>query len=88
MPVDAQFYRESRVGLSADRSLAAVRDVYLGTEYWGYLGSAMLLAGLVTLFSVVVGVLLAFLIGRTDLRASPSGTWRSRCRSICRPLPG
>jgi len=67
--VDAQFYRESRVGLSAERSLAAARDVYLGAEYWGYLFSAMVLAGLVTLFSLIVGVLLAFLVGRTDLRA-------------------
>jgi len=67
--VDAQFYRESRVGLSADRSLEAARNVYLGTEYWGYLLSALILAGLVTLLSLAVGVLLAFLVGRTDLRA-------------------
>jgi iron(III) transport system permease protein len=66
--VDAQFYRETRVGLSADRSLDAVRDVYLGTEYWSYLASALILAGLVTLFSLIVGVLIAFLVGRTDLK--------------------
>jgi iron(III) transport system permease protein len=66
--IDAQFYKETRVGLSGERSLAAARDVYFGVEYWGYLASAMLLAGLVTLFSVIVGVLLAFLVGRTDLK--------------------
>jgi iron(III) transport system permease protein len=66
--VDAQFYRETRVGLSAERSLAAVRDVYLRAEYWEYLASTLLLAGLVTLLSVVAGVLFAFLVGRTDLK--------------------
>jgi iron(III) transport system permease protein len=66
--IDAQFYQETRVGLSAERSLAAVRDVYLGTEYWRYLASALILAGLVTLLSVVAGVLFAFLVGRTDLK--------------------
>jgi iron(III) transport system permease protein len=71
--IDAQFYRESRVGLSADRGLEAACNVYLGVEYWGYLLSALILAGLVTLFSMVVGVLLAFLVGRTDLRAK--GFW-------------
>jgi iron(III) transport system permease protein len=66
--IDAQFYRETRVGLSAERSLAAVRDVYLGPEYWRYLASALMLSGLVTLLSLAVGVLLAFLVGRTDLK--------------------
>lgn len=66
--LDAQFYRETRVGLSAERSLAAVRDVYLGSEYWRYLASALVLAGLVTLVSVMAGVLLAFLVARTDLK--------------------
>jgi iron(III) transport system permease protein len=66
--VDAQFYRETRVGLSTERSFAAVKDVYLGAEYWQYLANTLILAGLVTLFSVVVGVVLAFLVGRTDLK--------------------
>ncbi len=66
--IDAQFYRETKVGLSAEYSLAAARDVYLGAEYWWYLASALILAGLVTLFSLVAGVLLAFLVGRTDLK--------------------
>lgn len=65
--IDAQFYRETRVGLSTQRSLAAFLDVFAGAEYYGSLLSALALAAVVTLFSLVVGVALALLIGRTDL---------------------
>jgi len=66
--VDAQFYRETRVGLAADRSLAAFLDVFAGTEYLGYLGSALLLAGVVTVLSLGIGVFFALVVGRTDVR--------------------
>ncbi|BBK44378.1 ABC transporter permease [Allostella vacuolata] len=67
--VDAAFYRETRVGLSAQRSLQAVLNVYTGSEYLGYLALAMLLAVLVTMLSVAIGVTMALLVGRTDLPA-------------------
>jgi iron(III) transport system permease protein len=66
--IDAQFYEETKFGLSNQRSLAAALDVYFNPEYLGYLASALILAGLVTLCSLVAGVALAFLVGRTDLK--------------------
>jgi iron(III) transport system permease protein len=65
--IDAQFYAETKFGLSNQRSLDAALNVYLNPEYLGYLANALILAGLVTLFSLVAGVALAFLVGRTDL---------------------
>ena len=71
--LDAAFYRETRVGLAADRSLRAVIDVFAGADYIGYLGSALLLAGIVTVLSLLVGVALALVLGRTDVRRK--GLW-------------
>lgn len=65
--IDAAFYRETRTGLSSERSLTAVMNVYFGAEYLGYLASALLLAAIVTLASLVVGVAMALLMARTDL---------------------
>jgi iron(III) transport system permease protein len=65
--VDAAFYRETRVGLAPDRSLTAVLNVYATTEYWGYLASALVLAAIVTALSLVVGVVMALLVARTDI---------------------
>ena len=67
--IDAAFYRETRTGLAADRSLAAVLDVYFGAEYLGYLASALLLSTIVTVLSLIVGVAMALLMARTDLPA-------------------
>jgi iron(III) transport system permease protein len=66
--IDAQFYRETRVGLASDRSLAAVLDVYFSAEYLSYLVNALVLAGVVTALSMVAGVALALIVGRTDIR--------------------
>ncbi len=65
--VDAAFYREIRTGLSSERSLTAVVNVFTSAEYLGFLWNAILLATLVTLASVVVGVAMALVLGRTDL---------------------
>ena len=65
--IDAAFYRETRVGLAADRSMTAFVDVFFGTEYLGYLAKALGLAGIVTFFSMVIGVGLALIQGRTDI---------------------
>ncbi len=64
---DAQFYKETRVGLSEERSLDAVKAVYASAEYLGYLANALILAALVTALSLLVGVVLALLVARTDL---------------------
>jgi iron(III) transport system permease protein len=66
--VNAAFYQETRFGLSSVRSLAAVFDVFATTSYLGYLGNALLLAALVTALSLIAGVAMAVLVGRTDLR--------------------
>lgn len=67
--IDAAFYKETRTGLSSERSLHAVFNVYMGAEYLGYLGLTIFLALLVTLLSVAIGVSMALLVGRTDLPA-------------------
>ena len=64
---DAQFYKETRVGLSEERSLDAVKAVYASAQYLGYLANALILAALVTALSLLVGVVLALLVARTDL---------------------
>lgn len=66
--IDAAFHAETPVGLSTTRSLAAVVEVYTSGEYLGHLVNALVLAGLVTAVSLTVGVAMALLIGRTDLR--------------------
>ncbi len=65
--IDAEFYRETRVGLANDRSLAAVIDVFTSGEYLGFLANALGLAGIVTVLSLVIGVGLALIMGRTDM---------------------
>lgn len=65
--IDAAFYQETRVGLSKIRSLEAVINVYTTVEYLTYLGDALLLAAIVTAFSLVAGVLMAMLVCRTDI---------------------
>ena len=65
--VDAAFYRESRTGLSDERSLTAFVNVFASAEYLGYLWNAVALAGVVTLLSVLTGVTLALMLARTDL---------------------
>ena len=66
--IDIAFYRETRVGLSAVRDTTAFLDVYTSGEYLGYLLQTIVLAALVTTISMAVGVTMAVLIARTDLR--------------------
>jgi iron(III) transport system permease protein len=65
--IDAAFYAETRTGLSNRRDLTAVFNVYFGAQYLQYLASAIALAALVTVSSLVVGVAMAVLISRTDI---------------------
>lgn len=65
--VDAAFYKETRTGLSDVRDLTAIRNVYFGAEYLGYLVNALVLAAIVTTLSVGVGVTMAILVARTDV---------------------
>ncbi|MEP9378664.1 iron ABC transporter permease [Aquabacter sp. CN5-332] len=65
--VDAAFYRETRIGLSDERSLAAFIHVYTSSEYLGYLAETLILSAVVTAFSLVVGVTMSILVWRTDL---------------------
>ena len=65
--VDAAFYEESRVGLTSNRSLDAVINVYFSAEYLGYLGNALWLSAMVTAVSLVFGVTMALIMARTDL---------------------
>ncbi len=69
--VDAAFYAETRTGLSTTRSLKAVLAVYTSAEYLSLLFNAVVLALLVTAISLVVGVAMALLVGRTDLPFKP-----------------
>ncbi len=71
--IDAQFYRETRVGLANDRSLVAFVDVFSSAEYLGFLANALVLAGVVTVLSLLIGVGWALVIGRTDMRGKR--TW-------------
>jgi iron(III) transport system permease protein len=65
--IDSTFYKETRVGLSSERSLVAFLDVYAQAEYYGYLAQALLLAALVTLLSLGFGVSMALFMARTDV---------------------
>lgn len=65
--IDAAFYEESKVGLTANRSLTAIVNVYFTAEYLGYFFNAIWLSALVTAFSLVFGVLMALIMSRTDL---------------------
>jgi len=68
--IDTAFLKETAFGLTQERSLEAVLNVYTTSRYLQMLGSALLLAVLVTTLALTMGVLMAFLIGRTDLPAS------------------
>ncbi|MGI6856287.1 ABC transporter permease [Mesorhizobium sp. 1B3] len=65
--VNAAFYGETRTGLSNERDLTAILNVYFGAEYLGYLANALVLAVVVTALSLFVGVGMAILMARTDL---------------------
>jgi len=64
---DAAFYKETKIGLSSERSLQAIINVYTSWEYLETLWEAIRLALIVTAFSLVVGVLMAMLVCRTDI---------------------
>lgn len=64
---NAAFRAETPTGLTPQWSLAALAQVYAGREYLGYLGNALLLSLIVTVVSMTGGVLMALLVGRTDL---------------------
>lgn len=65
--IDSAFYKETQFGLDEQRSLEAVLNVYASSKYLRMLGSALLLAAMVTVLALVAGVSMAFLVGRTDL---------------------
>ena len=65
--IDAAFYAETRTGLSSRRSLVAVTAVYASWAYLSVLINAIVLALVVTALSLVVGVAMALLVGRTDV---------------------
>ncbi len=65
--VNAAFYGETRTGLSDERDLTAIMNVYFGAEYLGYLANALILAVVVTALSLFAGVGMAVLMARTDL---------------------
>jgi iron(III) transport system permease protein len=65
--IDAAFYKETKIGLSPERSLQAVINVYTSWEYLETLWEAVRLAVIVTAFSLLLGVLMAMLVCRTDL---------------------
>ena len=65
--VDAAFYKESKIGLTSERSLYAFMHVYTSAEYLGYLAEALVLAIVVTFLSLIVGVLMSVLVWRTDI---------------------
>lgn len=66
---DASLHRETDLGLSELRSLEAVYDVYLTWDYLLPLFNALALALVVTVISLSVGVIMAFLVVRTDIGA-------------------
>ena len=70
--IDAAFFKETRLGLSNERSLEAIINVYTGGEYLGYLMKALMLAGTITALSLTLGVTMALLVGRTDLPGKPA----------------
>lgn len=74
--INIAFFKETRLGLSTVRSLAAVVDVYTTAEYLGYLAQAVVLAALVTVASMLLGVTMALLIARTDI---PGKSWLDLC---------
>jgi len=67
--INAAFYAETDVGLSDERSLQTVIDVYLGADYLRYLWNALLLSAVVTALSMAIGIAMALLVGRSDIPA-------------------
>lgn len=67
--VDAMFREETRFGLGDGYSLKALINVYTGPVYLRALGLALFLATCVTIACIVVGLLLSFLIARTNVPA-------------------
>lgn len=65
--IDAAFYKETKVGLSNQRSLTAIINVYTTAAYLETLWEAIVLAAIVTAASLFIGVLMAMLVCRTDL---------------------
>jgi iron(III) transport system permease protein len=78
--IDTAFYRETRFGLSSERSLTAVINVYTSSRYLGYLASTLTLAAVVTSLSLTVGIVMAFFVARTDI---PGG----RLLDVCIIMP-
>lgn len=66
--IDSAFYQETTYGLSDERSLDAIIEVYTSSQYLGFLWEALMLAVLVTAFALFFGVTMAFLVARTNLR--------------------
>ncbi len=66
---NAAFHAETSTGLAPQWSLAALAEVYGGAQYLGFLWNALVLALVVTLVSMVGGVVMALLVARTDLPA-------------------
>ena len=66
--IDSAFYAETMFGLSDERSLDAVIEVYTSSRYLGFLWEALVLAVTVTCLALALGVSMAFLVARTNLR--------------------
>jgi iron(III) transport system permease protein len=65
--IDTAFYQETPFGLSPRRSMAAIINVYTSPRYLGYLANALMLASVVTTLALSVGIVMAFLVARTDV---------------------
>ena len=65
--IDSAFRVETRFGLSDRHSLNAFINVYTSGEYLHALWQTVLLAGSVTVFSVIAGVAIAILVARCDI---------------------
>jgi len=66
--INIAFYKETMVGLSDERSLDAFIDVYTSSKYLVLLFNAIILSIIVTVLSMAFGVMLALLVGRSDIR--------------------
>ena len=65
--INAAFLQETDLGLTDRYSLASLFDVYFGGEYIAYLETTLVLATIVTVASIAIGVLMAFLVARSDI---------------------
>lgn len=66
--IDSAFYGETMFGLTEERSLNAIINVYTSSRYLGFLWEALVLAAAVTSLALTFGVVMAFLVARTDIR--------------------